>query len=195
VNPEPPDWLSPAAREVWGRTVAELEAAGRPVDADNLVVYCNAVVSHAEASKIIDRTNVLLQGDSGRLVRNPANAVAREAAATISRLSRQMGLTGPPVAPRAPQRRYRNAKATDATIGALRATGRLEKVDSAAVALTRTLAEALDVVDPESYPAQLASLARAQLATLHVLRGGANDDTGSASLDELLAALGDASQP
>jgi hypothetical protein len=80
------------------------------------------------------------------------------------------------------------------TVAGLRDAGRLEAADEAAVALARTLAGALDTVDPVVWPAQVASLARAQLATLKLLRGVADDDR-DAGLDELLAALGNASEP
>jgi hypothetical protein len=70
---------------------------------------------------------------------------------------------------------------------ALRQTGRLESVDAATVALARTLAAALDMVDPVEYPAQAASLARVQLSTLKSLRGAPVDaDDG---LTDLVAAL------
>jgi hypothetical protein len=85
-------------------------------------------------------------------------------------------------------RRSRNTTAIERTVVALRATGRLEPVDEATVALARTLAMALDVADPEESPAQLASLARAQLSTLKLLRG-VNDTDGDDGLNDLLAAL------
>jgi hypothetical protein len=94
---------------------------------------------------------------------------------------------------------WRNRAATERTISALRKGGRLEEVDAAAVALARHLARALDDVDGAKLPAQTASLARVQLATLRTLRGiddGSERDTG---VDELLAMLsapvGDPPQP
>ena len=97
-----------------------------------------------------------------------------------------------------PRRRgRRNQAGTEDTIAALRATGRLEGVDASAVALARHLARALDEVDGARYPAQTASLARAHLATVKVLRGIEDDSTNGAA-DELLAylsaPLGDAAQ-
>ena len=62
------------------------------------------------------------------------------------------------------------------------------------VALVRTLAEALDVIDPGGQPAQLASVARAQIAAVRLLRGEASDRDDH-SLDDLLAALVDTTQP
>jgi hypothetical protein len=90
------------------------------------------------------------------------------------------------------RKRTRNRSGVEGTLRALRGGGRLEGVDDATVALARHLAWALDEVDPVEFPAQSASLARAQLATLRLLRGKVDDDDGGGSgLDELLAALGD----
>jgi hypothetical protein len=74
------------------------------------------------------------------------------------------------------------------TVAALRVGGRLESADDATVALARTLAAALDVVDPVESPAQLASLARAHLAALKLLRG-VNDTDADEGLSDLVAAL------
>lgn len=92
---------------------------------------------------------------------------------------------------------YRNKRAFDRTVDALRQVGRLEPVDEATVALGRTLAEALDVVDSEQFPAQVASLSRAHLATIRMLRGvAAGDDDGGISdwIAGLSAPMGDAQE-
>jgi hypothetical protein len=89
----------------------------------------------------------------------------------------------------------RNAAAIERTVAALRSGGRIEEVDAATVALARHLAAALDAVDPVEYPAQVASLARAQLGTLRILRGAAvdADDDGLADLVAALSGpMGDA---
>jgi hypothetical protein len=84
----------------------------------------------------------------------------------------------------------RNQSAVEHTVAALRRGGRLEGVDAATVALARHLAVALDRVDARAYPAQTASLARAQLAALRLLRGERDDDRDvSAGIDEILAAM------
>jgi hypothetical protein len=93
-----------------------------------------------------------------------------------------------PAAPRSAPRR-RNQAALERTITALRNGGRLEDVDAAAVALARHLAGALDEVDAEARPAQVASLARVQLATLRTLRGIDDDSQRDADVGDLLAIL------
>jgi hypothetical protein len=94
---------------------------------------------------------------------------------------------------------WRNRKATERTISALRQGGRLEAVDAAAVALARHLAAALDEVDGAKLPAQTASLARVQLAALRTLRGFDDDTDRDADVSDLLAILsaevGDPPQP
>jgi hypothetical protein len=94
---------------------------------------------------------------------------------------------------------WRNQRATERTIDALRRGGRLEEVDAAAVALARHLALALDKVDGATMPAQTASLARVQLAALRTLRGVDDGSDRDADLSELLAVLsapvGDPPQP
>ena len=74
------------------------------------------------------------------------------------------------------------------TVTALRIGGKLESVDDATVALARTLAAALDVVDPGECPAQVASLARAHLAALKLLRGVRDDDSDD-GFSDLVAAM------
>ena len=85
-------------------------------------------------------------------------------------------------------KRTRNARAVEVTIAALRTGGRLEPVDAATVALVRTLAHDLDEVDPGGSPAQLATLARAQLAALKLLRGVNDTDDGD-DFAEFIAAM------
>ena len=85
-------------------------------------------------------------------------------------------------------RRSRNAAAVERTVAALRSGGRLEAADDATVALARTLAAALDLVDPVDGPAQMASLARAHLAALKLLRGVTDTDADD-GLADLVAAM------
>jgi hypothetical protein len=94
---------------------------------------------------------------------------------------------------------WRNRTATERTISALRAGGKLEDVDAAAVALARHLAAVLDEVDGAKLPAQIASVARVQLAALRTLRGIDDDTERDADVSDLLAILsaevGDTPQP
>ena len=95
ARPYPPDWLSPAAIQVWDRTVFELTAMGmaHAADIDALVVYCTAVVNHARAQQLLDAAGPLLKGSEGQVIRNPAVAVVHAASAIIHRFAREFGLT------------------------------------------------------------------------------------------------------
>ena len=95
AGPEPPGWLDDDARAVWDRTVVELEAMGLAYasDTDALVVYCNAVVTHARAQRLLDRSGVLVRGTGGQLVRNPATTVISHTAQIVARFAREFGLT------------------------------------------------------------------------------------------------------
>ena len=87
------------------------------------------------------------------------------------------------------KRRGTNTRAVGATVAALKASGRLEKVDSALVALARVTAAQLDAVEDDVAgfsPASMASLVRAHLAVLKQMVGGRDD---SDALDDLLAQL------
>jgi P27 family predicted phage terminase small subunit len=190
----PPAWLSEKALDVW-RAVVPKVAPG--ADADALAVYCCAVVDYERAQKLIDYSGPIVTTDDGKNVkRNPANIVKGENAALIQQLGKQLGI-GRKRDNASTSAGYRNRAATERTISALRAGGRLEEVDAAAAALARHLATALDLVDAARYPAQTASLARTQLATLRALRG-IEDDQNPSGLDELLAylsaPLGDSAQ-
>ena len=73
------------------------------------------------------------------------------------------------------------------SVGELRRADRLDPADAVTVALLLQLARRLDHADPDTAPAQVASLARALLATIRQLLGGAVDSDDS--LGDLLAAI------
>jgi hypothetical protein len=92
-------------------------------------------------------------------------------------------------------RRYRNKQAIDRGIGALRELGHLEPVDEPVVALARTTADALDVMDPAEQGTAMAAMVRAHLAVLTMLRGSNNGGSGddlSNWLTSLSSQVGDA---
>ena len=55
---------APEVQAVWDRTVADLEAMGiaSSADANQLAVYCEAVVLHLKASRLLAQSPILLQG-------------------------------------------------------------------------------------------------------------------------------------
>jgi P27 family predicted phage terminase small subunit len=198
VSAERPDWLSDDARAVWDALdTAVIERA----DADALAVYCCAVADYARARTQLDQSGPLIRGAKGSLIKNPLVMIVRDAAATISRLSQQLGIGQAPegrsdaglTTPR-----YRNRAATERTITALRQGGRLEDVDAATLALARHLAQALDELDAARFPTQTAGLARVQLSALASLRGERDADaqpTSDALVAWLSSPVGDFPQP
>lgn len=97
-QPMPPADLSDEVRAVWDYTLAQLVAMklASPADRDALVCYCEAVVIHRKASRLLAKSNVLVKARSRTgemLVRNPAVAQQRDAAATIRVFAREFGLT------------------------------------------------------------------------------------------------------
>lgn len=86
---------SPAVKQIWAATVAELQAMkiAYASDADTLMCYCEAVASHRRASALLAKSDVLIKGLSGQPVHNPALGVQQRAAAIIRAFAQEFGLT------------------------------------------------------------------------------------------------------
>ncbi len=99
--PQCPGDVSPAVREVWDYTLAELSAMRlvSAADRDSLLCYCEAVVVHRNAcavlakTTVLGETTVLVEGKMGGLVRNPALQIQRDSAAVIRGFAQEFGLT------------------------------------------------------------------------------------------------------
>lgn len=185
---EAPSWLGPEAAEVYRRAAAQAPDA----DPDALCVYACAVADFHQAQDLLNRSGPVVQGAKG-LVRNPLQAVKQANAAAVRQLAKDLGLIGPEdVPPPPPPRRYRNQRATEATITSLRRLGRIEPVDEANIALARTIATALDQLAPDD--PSIGTLARTQLQALRMLRGTQDDSATAlaALLASVSAEMGDA---
>lgn len=92
---EPPADVSPEVRAVWVARLPELEAMNLafPSDIDSWRAYCEAVVIHEKASKVLAGSPILIKGLHGGMVRNPAIQIQRDAALTLLRFAQQFGLT------------------------------------------------------------------------------------------------------
>jgi P27 family predicted phage terminase small subunit len=185
-----PEWLSDPARDVWLKTVAELPDSA---DLAKFAVYCCTMADFYQAQQTLDKTGLLIRSPNGNLIPSPLNRVKITNANAARQLARDLGIGVDPALPAEQSAnrsvKHRNQSAIERTLKSLTEAGRLERVDDATVALTRTLAEALDRVDPEVYPAQMATLARVQLAALRMLRGKHDDDDDGAALGDLISAL------
>jgi P27 family predicted phage terminase small subunit len=192
IDPQPPapDWLSESARDVWYKQSAELPPGS---DLAKFAMYCCTMADFLQAQQTLDRTGLLIKNPSGALTPSPLNRVKLTNANAARQLARDLGIGVDPSLPAQQSAnrslKRRNQAATERTLKSLSEGGRLEPIDAAAVALTRTLAEALDRVDPETYPAQMATLARVQLAALRMLRGKSDDDDDSAALSDPISAM------
>jgi P27 family predicted phage terminase small subunit len=93
--PTPPEDMAVDVREIWDYTLDELVAmkTAAAADRDSLICYCEAVVAHRKASKILAKSPVLVKGALGTLVRNPALQVQRDAAHAIRAFAQEFGLT------------------------------------------------------------------------------------------------------
>ncbi len=93
--PEKPTNLGEAATVVWERVLAE-QAPGIiwAAHTDILHAYCEAVVRHEEAVRLLARSGLLVRGARGQeLVRNPLLAIVRAEADLMRLLARELGLT------------------------------------------------------------------------------------------------------
>ncbi|MEE2040192.1 phage terminase small subunit P27 family [Nocardiopsis sp. CT-R113] len=103
----PPAWLvalhnqaDPAspyetALDVWNRLAPDLEAKTvlTPWDVDTFAVWCDAVVRHREAVDELAQYGVMVIGQKGERVKNPAVQIARDYAETMTRIGARFGLT------------------------------------------------------------------------------------------------------
>jgi P27 family predicted phage terminase small subunit len=95
LPPVCPEAASKAVQEIWDYTITELAYMGivHASDRDALLAYCEAVVAHRAASKVIANSAILIRGIHGNMVRNPALQIQRDAAHTIRAFAQEFGLT------------------------------------------------------------------------------------------------------
>lgn len=91
----PPSGMSRDALAVWEDVVPELVRMGvvAAIHAPALRVFCDAVAIHAKASNNVARRGVIVTGDKGVKVKNPALQVLRDQAAVIKSFATEFGLT------------------------------------------------------------------------------------------------------
>lgn len=91
----PPLDLRDEARIVWERVVDALGPTGvlTAADKDILRLYCEAVVRYVEAETLLSRSQPLVQGRDGSLVKNPLHQIVRDNADAVRKYARELGLT------------------------------------------------------------------------------------------------------
>lgn len=94
--PEPPYDMTEEAAEVWTYTVEQLRRMGivSTADRDALVCYCEAVVTHREATRKLRASGVIIRNPRNQTYqRNPLVAMQRDAAVIIRAYAQEFGLT------------------------------------------------------------------------------------------------------
>lgn len=93
-KPHCPSWLSQYAKTEWKRVVNELDRRGMvaAVDRSTLAVYCQAVATFKEATEAVQK-GILVRGQKGEAVKNPALQVQRDAARMIATYSSMFGFS------------------------------------------------------------------------------------------------------
>jgi P27 family predicted phage terminase small subunit len=90
-----PDGMSADVRAVWDFVLAELthmNLARRP-DTHQLRAYCEAVVAHAHAARMLEVGGMLLTGADKKVRPNPAMDMMTKSARTMLIYAREFGLT------------------------------------------------------------------------------------------------------
>ncbi|MFH9587921.1 phage terminase small subunit P27 family [Streptomyces luteogriseus] len=105
-QPDPPEWLPPVGQEEWERVTEA--CATHPTwlqhgDVAILTAYCATWAIWLEAAQDVARRGALVPGrssadaaggeDGPRLVKNPAVQIARDAAAQLRALCRELGFS------------------------------------------------------------------------------------------------------
>jgi len=93
--PQAPEWLTPEARKVWDRVVAEL--AGMQLafaaDADTIAAFCSSVALLARAERTLVEDGYLHDDANGNSRRSPWVLIRRDALAGIARFGLALGLS------------------------------------------------------------------------------------------------------
>jgi P27 family predicted phage terminase small subunit len=101
--PEPPDFLSPAAKDEWWRIVPELHALGllTVLDLKVLAAYCSTAAHWEAAERMLrdmaERDPVtgalLIKTAAGNAMYNPVIGIARKAAQDMVRIAAEFGFS------------------------------------------------------------------------------------------------------
>lgn len=94
-RPRCPGWLSPYAKTAWRRLVPILDAMGvlTSADTETMAGLCEAVSRFRKATETIAKSDVLVKGQKGEAVKNPAIQIQRDATRDIATFSAMFGLS------------------------------------------------------------------------------------------------------
>lgn len=93
--PQCPGSADPKVKEVWDYTLDQLAHMRiiTEADRDALYAYCEAVVLHRNASRVLRTDGFLQEGMHGGWVKHPAHQIQRDAAAMMRQYAQEFGLT------------------------------------------------------------------------------------------------------
>lgn len=93
-KPHCPSWLSTYAKTEWRRITPHLDRMGllTQLDRHTLACYCQAVATFREATEAAQK-GILVKGQKGEAVKNPALQIQRDAARSIATYSSLFGLS------------------------------------------------------------------------------------------------------
>jgi P27 family predicted phage terminase small subunit len=93
--PEPPDSLSPEAREEWDRISEELAMLGllTRIDRVALAIYCEMWADFTEASLKIREHGKVIRTKSGNVVENPYYSIRKRSAEILRGYLTEFGMT------------------------------------------------------------------------------------------------------
>lgn len=92
--PRCPTWLNREAKAEWRRIVPQLDKFGllATIDRGELTAYCVAWATFVEASRLVDRLGLVVEGERG-FVKNPALQIMRDQAAIVRAFGSDFGLS------------------------------------------------------------------------------------------------------
>ena len=94
LKPKYPAWLPRKAKLKWNELAPRLEELGllTEIDGEEFGRYCLYSIRQREAEEDIEKRGLLVPGEKGGLVKNPACQLARDYGAAASRLAAKFGL-------------------------------------------------------------------------------------------------------
>jgi P27 family predicted phage terminase small subunit len=94
--PDPPDWLTTTARELWDRIAPGLDRLDllKPEDYTSFVAYCETWSTYLEALEQVRAGGLIVShSKTGMQHKNPAVSVLENAGTQLLRFAQQFGLT------------------------------------------------------------------------------------------------------
>lgn len=93
--PQPPDWLGPVGKEVWGKVAESLYRIGclTGVDTNLLALYCEAWDEFFAARAEIEKSGIVAMSDKGAEYQHPAVGIKNKAIQRIKQLGGEFGMS------------------------------------------------------------------------------------------------------